>query len=201
MKKMNLGWNVETYFILSVTILFAVGTVLIIRVNWRQYGLLYLISGAIGNLLCIFFERVGLYSFPQRIFPHLATIPFYVVLTMFPFYVLAGVRYSPRVWAYKLVFYSVIVHVGVFIEVWAENFTQIIRYERFWDAWDSYTWWWLFLLVFEWLGGTIVSEQYRKPLDDKVFRYGKIGWFIVHFILISTVFIAGFYMGRVTMKM
>jgi uncharacterized membrane protein YhaH (DUF805 family) len=64
----------------------------------------------------------------------------------------------------------------------------------------SYTWWWIFLLVFEWVGGIIVPAESRKPLDQELLRYGKIGWFILHFLLISTIFIAGVYAGSTLSK-
>jgi hypothetical protein len=92
------------------------------------------------------------------------------------------------------------VHVGMTAEVWAEERTQLIKYNPIWDVWDSYTWWWIFLLVFEWVGGLIVSAQFRKPIDQELLRYGKLGWFILHFILISTIFLAGVYAGVVISK-
>lgn len=65
---------------------------------------------------------------------------------------------------------------------------------------ESYTWWWIFLLVFEVIGGLLVSADNRKPIDEEALRYGKAGWFLIHFIFIITIFLGGFYMGRVTMK-
>lgn len=85
-------------------------------------------------------------------------------------------------------------------EVLAQNYTQIIKYRKFWDTWDSYTWWWLFLLVFEYIGGLIVSKENRKPLNEEWLKYGEIGWFLLHFILITTIFLAGVYVGMVTLR-
>jgi hypothetical protein len=34
----------------------------------------------------------------------------------------------------------------------------------------------------------------EKQLDQELLRYGKLGWFILHFILVSTVFLAGVYL-------
>jgi uncharacterized membrane protein len=83
----------------------------------------------------------------------------------------------------------------MFGEVLVQSYTKIIKYDAYWDTWDSYTWWWIFLLVFESIGGLIVSKEYRKPFSEETFKYGKLGWYIVHFILITTVFLAGFYLG------
>lgn len=77
----------------------------------------------------------------------------------------------------------------------AEYSTRLVRYNPEWDVWDSYTWWWIYLLVFEWVGGMIVTEDVRKPLDHELLKFGRIGWFILHFILISTIFLAGVFMG------
>lgn len=195
---MGLGWNVETYISLTGIIISTIISILIIKINWRQYGLLFVISGLVGTLLCYLFIEVGFYIYPYRFFPKLTKMPFTLVLTMFPFYVLFGVRFSPKAWSYKIPFYWVMVHIGVFGEVLSQTFTQIIKYQGYWDTWDSYTWWWLFLIIFEFVGGTIVSQENRKPIDESNFKYGKLGWIILHFTLISTIFMAGFYMGKVT---
>ena len=83
---------------------------------------------------------------------------------------------------------------GMFSEAWVEHSTQLIKYNSPWDTWDSYTWWWIYLLVFEWVGGLIISQELRKPIDQELLKYGKLGWFILHFILISTIFLAGVYL-------
>ncbi|MCR3761567.1 CBO0543 family protein [Clostridium felsineum] len=197
---MNIGWNVETFFLITGTVLSTIGSIFIMKNNWKQYGILYISSGVVGELLCYFFIITGLYVYPYRILPQISQMPLTLIMTMFPFYVMFGVRYSPARWAYKIPFYWVLVHIGMFGEVIAQNFTRVIKYNRFWDTWDSYTWWWLFLLIFEVIGGILVSKEYRKPIDEGVFTYGKLGWFIVHFILISTVFLAGFFMGMKTLK-
>jgi hypothetical protein len=148
----------------------------------------------------LYFHRSWAVQIPARLFPQISKIPFTAVLTIFPLQVLIGVRYSPKPWPWKIPFYWVMVHVGMTAEVWAEERTQLIKYNPIWDVWDSYTWWWIFLLVFEWVGGLIVSAQFRKPIDQELLRYGKLGWFILHFILISTIFLAGVYAGVVISK-
>ena len=197
---MNFGFNINTYVLVTGIVLSAIGCIFILKVNWKQYGLLFFISAVTGELLCYFFIKAGLYSFPYRLFPLLSPMPFTLILTMFPFYVLFAVRFSPHRWAYKIPFYWVLVHIGMFGEVIMQNFTQVIKYKKSWDTWDSYTWWWIFLLIFELVGGLLVSQENRKPIDESLLKYGKIGWFIIHFILISTIFLAGFYLGIKTIK-
>ncbi|MGE5415346.1 MAG: CBO0543 family protein [Acidobacteriota bacterium] len=197
---MNLGWNIETYISVSALIVSVVVTIMIVRLDWKKYGLLYLLSSVIGVILCYIFLELRLYSFPYRLFPQIAKIPFTAILTTFPLYVLVGVRYSPRLWPWKIPFYWGLVHLGVFAEAWLETHTQLIKYMALWDLWDSYTAWWLFLLIFEWVGGLIVPAELRKPIDQEVFSYGKLGYLILHFILISTIFLAGVHMGKVMMK-
>ena len=193
---MNIGYNIETYLSISSFIFTIIVSLLIIKLDWKKYGLLFLLSSIIGIILCYIFIYLRLYTFPYRLFPHISKIPFTLILTIFPFYVLLGVRYSPKSWAWKIPFYWAIVHIGVLTEAWAESQTLLIKYNLPWDIWDSYTWWWIFLLVFEWIGGLIVSQDLRKPIDPDLLKYGKLVWFILHFILLSTVFLAGVYAGK-----
>ncbi|MDF2532569.1 MAG: hypothetical protein K0Q65_2150, partial [Clostridia bacterium] len=43
---------------------------------------------------------------------------------------------------------------------------------------------------------TIVSKEYKNPILKDAMSYGKLGWYILHFVLISTIFLAGFYLGQ-----
>lgn len=191
---MNIGWNIETYVSIVTLVLSVICSIVIIKIDWKKYGFLYLLSAIVGVILCYIFIYLGLYTFPYRLFPSISKIPFTAILTIFPLCVLLGVRYSPKSWSWKIPFYWTMVHIGMFSEAWAEHSTQLIKYNSPWDTWDSYTWWWIYLLVFEWVGGLIVSQESRKPIDQELLRYGKLGWFIVHFILICTIFLAGVYM-------
>lgn len=198
---MNIGWNIETYVSLFSLGFTCIIIFLFFKINWKQYGILFLLSAVIGVILCYIFSYLDLYTFPYRLFPKISKIPFTLILTIFPFYVLVGVRYSPKHWPFKIPYYWAIIHFGVLTEAWAEEKTQLIKYNSAWDLWDSYTWWWIFLLVFEWVGGLIISKELRKPLDQELLKYGKLGWFILHFIFISTVFIFGVYTGTTIFKL
>ena len=193
---MNIGWNTESILTIASFVITGILIYLILRIHWKRYGLLLVISAVAGIALCYLFIYLNLYSFPYLMFPSLSKIPFTLILTIFPFYVLLGVRFSPKSWMYKIPFYWGIVHIGVLTEAWAEKTTQLIKYNPHWQIWDSYTWWWIFLLVFEFVGGMIIPQELRKPLDQELLRYGKLGWFILHFILISTVFLAGIDAGK-----
>lgn len=196
---MNAGWNIETILTLSAIALSTIVLLLIARNNWKKYGLLFLLSATAGVSLCYVFCRLGLYCFPYELFP-IFIMPVPLILTMYPACVFIGVRYSPKQWAYKIPFYWAFVHIGILIEGWAEKKTQLIIYYAHWNLWTSYTWLWIYLLVFEWAGGMIIPADSRKPMDQELLKYGKTGWFILHFILISTIFITGVYTGFTLLK-
>ena len=192
---MNLQYNLETIVTIATVALATLGTFLIIRLDWKRYGLLFLLSGIVGNIFCYFFVKVGFYSFPYRIFPQILTMPFETIITVFPFYVLLGVRYSPVAWAYKIPFYWAMVHLGITAETLAQLYTKLISYDFAWDFWDSYTWWWIYLLIFEWVGGKIIPPHLRRPLSTESFKYGSWAWIVFHSIVISTIFLGGLYLG------
>lgn len=126
---MNIGWNIESVLSVGALVTSTAGSVWIIRKSWKQYGLLFVISGAVGVALCYLFIYLKLYTFPFRLFPSVSAMPITLILTVFPLYVMLGVRYSPKPWLWKLPFYMVMVHIGVTAEAIIEQTTQIIRYE------------------------------------------------------------------------
>lgn len=194
---LNMRNNIETWILIIATILPLIGSYYIVKIDWKRYGLLFLAAGIIGNILCYTFVAMGFYSFPYRILPGLSPMPITAILTAFPYYVLLGVRYSPKPWVWKLPFYWAFVHVGVLLETYAVEATQLIEYNYQWDFWNTYTWWWIYLLGFEWVAGTFIPDRLRKPLDFTVLNYAKTGWFVLHFIFILTVFLGGYYLGRI----
>lgn len=182
-------------YISIVSIVIAIsGSYFLLRIDWRRYGLLYLIAAITGNTLCYVFVKVGFYSFPYVFLP-IAKIPLVSITTAFSFYVLFGVRYSPIRWPYKIAFYGVLVNIGVLLETIFKNTTDLIRYDYEWDFWDSYTSWWAFFILMEWIGGKIISTTLRKPLKEEAFRFGNWFFFIIHFVGTLTVFLAGLYLG------
>ena len=194
---MDMRLDIETLILITSTFLSSLLSFFIIRLDWRRYGLLFIIAGVFGNILCYIFVKLGFYSFPRTLFPEIINMPFTEILTIFPFLVLLGVRYSPEAWAWKIPFYWGIVHVGMLAETLALLKTRLIRYEFKWDFWDSYTWWWIFLLLFEWIGGLIIPRPLRSPIKADCFRYGKALWAVFHFIVITTIFLGGYYLARI----
>jgi hypothetical protein len=130
---MNIGWNLETYISIISFIITIVALFFIIRIDWKKYGFLFIISSIVGVIICFIFIGLNFYEFPYRLFPGISKIPFTAILTVFPFYVLLGVRYSPKLWSWKIPFYWVLVHIGMFAETWAESHTQLIKYLSPWD--------------------------------------------------------------------
>jgi len=193
----NIQQNIETFITLGFIFTGLIFNLLIMRFNWKRYGALFLLSMAVGNILCYIFVRLGFYSFPYRLFPQVSIMPFMLITTMFPFIVLAGVRYSPQKWGYKIPFYWTIIHLGMLAETLGLNLTKLIEYNFKWDFWDSYTWWWIYLLIFEWIGGLLVPAKDRRPITSSSLRYGSLGWGIFHFILITTIFLGGVYLATV----
>jgi hypothetical protein len=187
----------EMYISIISLAIVVIGSYFIVRLDWKKYGLLYLLAGVIGNLLCFLFVEVGFYSFPYILLPFLKT-PIVGTLTTFSYLVLLGVRYSPDNWAYKIAFYGVIVNTGVFFELVLKNTTRLIYYDFEWDLWDTYTAWWGFFILMEWMGGKMIPANLRKPLHIETFRFGNWFWFVIHIVAMFTIFLAGLYLGKIS---
>lgn len=191
----NVGLNIETFIYISIIIIGFTCLVIFLRINWRAYGLLFIIATIVGNILCYIFVKLGFYSYPHLLFPKISIMPFSAITFSFPIMVLIAVRYSPEKWAYKIPFYWPLIHFGLLGEIYAVLQTDIIEYGELWNLWTSYTWWWIYFLIFEWIGGELIPKSDRRPITIPQFSYGKIGWGIIHFILIVTIFLAGYYLG------
>ena len=76
-----------------------------------------------------------------------------------------------------------------------ERYTNIIKYEPSWDLWDSYSAWWIFLLLFEWIGGKVIPASARAPISEEAFAFGGWAWFLFHGIVLLTTFGAGVLVG------
>ncbi|GAA0341884.1 hypothetical protein GCM10008967_35350 [Bacillus carboniphilus] len=185
-----------TYY--TATILGAIGVLFFLRKGWKSYGLLFLTSSSVAIILCFVFVKLGFYSFPHIPFPVQSQIPFIAMTLTFPVGVMFGVRYSPKQWIWKVPFYWAIVHIGVGIEAMIKGYTSIIKYDYQWDLWDTYTWWWIYFLFLEWVGGKMIPDHLKRPIDGELFRYGRSGWIIFHLIVIITIFLAGYYLGKIT---
>jgi hypothetical protein len=192
---MNIQFNIETFILLGGSIISLIASMYILKTNWKQYGILFVTVAIIGEIIDIVFVKLKLYIYPYKLFHNMPVSPYTLIMTIFPFYIVFSVKYSPSSWKYKLPFYMTLIHFGMLGEVMAHNFTKVIEYGEFWDTWDSYIWWWIFLLGFELVGGLIVSKEYRTPISEDAFRYGSLGWYLIHFILTLTVFLGGVFLG------
>jgi len=185
---------------LLVTIIsMGLGCLYFIRLDWKKYGLLYIISAFSANILCYLFTLVGFYSFPNNVLHGNLLMPYGLVSTAFPFTVLFGVRFSPEKWVWKIPFYWGTIHLGILAEVLLMA-TPIFKFQPEWDLWDSYSLRWVYYLLFEILGGKIISSELRKPISHESFLYGRWAWIVFHIVVITTIFLAGVYVGVTVIK-
>lgn len=200
MEFLNFSLTIETFVHIITIVAGIIGLLLFLKLDWKRYGLLFILSGIVGNTLCYIFVKLGFYSFPYLLFPKVISMPFSTITLTFPILVLLATRYSPEKWGWKIPFYWAIIHTGMLVETWSLNNTRLIKYNYKWDFWDSYTWWWIYLLVFEWIGSLLIPQTLRKPINVEYLKYGRLGWGIIHFVLIVTIFLAGYYLGSIKEK-
>lgn len=191
--------DLKSMIMLSIIVFAGIGCLHFIRLDWKRYGFLFILSLLSANMVCYILTFVGFYTFPKNVLHGELLVPYGLVSTIFPFIVLFGVRYSPEKWVWKIPFYWAIVHLGVLGEVILKN-TTIFKFEPEWDLWDSYTLWWIYYLLFELLGKKIIPNQLRKPIHSGFFRYGRWAWIVFHIIVITTIFLAGVYVGVTIIK-
>ncbi|WP_053075145.1 CBO0543 family protein [Ornithinibacillus californiensis] len=191
----NIGFHIEFISHLVAIVIGFFSLLFFLQIDKKKYGLLFILAALAGIIFCYIFVSFDFYSFPYLLFPKLQIMPFTAIALSFPIIVLFAVRYSPENWGWKIPFFWTIIHVGMLLETLASNYTDLITYNFEWDLWDSYTWWWIYFLVFEWIGGIIIPKELRKPLHISHLKFGKLGWAIIHFVLIVTIFLGGYYLG------
>lgn len=47
----NIQWNIEFYIYITALLISLIGSHFIIRINWKRYGLLFLLSGLVCSIL------------------------------------------------------------------------------------------------------------------------------------------------------
>lgn len=192
---MDIDYSLEMYITIVTIMLTWLGCLLIVRRDWKHWGLLFLTAAILGTTLCYIFVRLHFYSFPYILFKDYVIFPIFVIGHGVPLLTLLGVKYSPTKWSHKIAFYWVIVVLAMAVETIAHNWTRLIKYELFWDFWDSLTAWWFFFLLFEWLGAMYIPSHLRKPIPNEAFNFGGWGWLIAHFFMIAGFILAGVYLG------
>lgn len=192
---MEVGWNANTILSIGPDIAGAAAAFWLLRKDWKHNGILMALAAAVGIGLCWLFTALDLYVFPFRLFPSVAAFPFITVIFVFPAYVGLAVRYAPGSFKWKIPYYWTLVHIVVLMEFLIERNTDILQYRPGWNIWLSYLTWWLFMVGFEWIGSRIVPGASRHPLDVLWLQYGRLGWFVVHFVMIATFFLIGLAVG------
>lgn len=193
---MDLQWTtIETWITVISLLLGLIALSFLLRLDWKSYGLLSLLVGLFGASLCASFVGLGFYSFPYLLFPNRLGIPIAIMSLVVSSIIALSIRYSPLKWSYKIPYYWGIVHIVVALELVMQLKTSLIKYKLAWNAWDSYSAWWLYFLIFEWLGGKIIPSALRNPIDSSAFQYGNWGWIVLHIILITTFIGTGLGLG------
>lgn len=192
---MYLGYSFEMYISIAAFVATWTGCLLIVRKDWKRWGPLFLSSSAFAVTLCYIFVRLHFYSFPYIFLTDYFLFPVLLIGHGFPLLVLLGVKYSPAKWSHKILFYWVFVIAGMTGETLAQNWTRLIKYEFFWHFWDSLTAWWLFFLLFEWIGGLFIPAHLRRPIPNEAFHLGGWAFLIAHFFMIAGFLLAGVYLG------
>lgn len=192
---MLIDYSLEMYITITAIIVSWAGCFYIVRQDWRHWGPLFLAAAFLGTILCYIFVRLHFYSFPYILLIDYVIFPVLVIGHGVPLLVLLGTKYSPVKWSHKILFYWSMIIPVMAGEAAAHNCTRLIKYELFWDFWDSLTAWWLFLLLFEWISEMHLPKRLRRPIAAEAYSSGGWGWLIAHFLMTIGLILAGVYLG------
>src|SRR5438067_11354733 len=94
MELFSFDLTIETFIHVIAIVAGSIGLLFFLKLDWKSYGQLFIISGIVGNVLCYIFVKLGFYSFPYLFFPKNSSIPFITITLTFPILVLLTIRYS-----------------------------------------------------------------------------------------------------------
>ncbi|MCP8968325.1 hypothetical protein [Ectobacillus ponti] len=176
-KKGEMTMFIHWLIIITVAVVSLIGIIGIARRSPFHYGILLVLQLVSAFVLCVFFQKVmGFYRFALPL--RYAMI---LVLSGFGLYVLFIVHYRPRHKTFFFLF--TVLHLVFILEYILEQYVHFIVYQNGWDTWDSYTWYWIYTIVFAGIGDYVVPEKYRNPVDP----YSKGYWLSFFGVLVLTV--------------
>jgi hypothetical protein len=166
------------YVILFSAIIFnGLGCLYLLIKNFLGYRLVLLISLVLSSILCLFFYWLGFYRF---VLPVGQVLP--AVAISFSLLVLITIRYRPKNHTFPFFFMTVTIIFS--IEVLLKEYMGFIKFRNGWDFWDSYSLYWIYVRLFNYIGDQLVLRKYRMPIYTKT----KIYWGIFILTVVYAVF-------------
>ncbi|WP_158286973.1 hypothetical protein [Mesobacillus foraminis] len=76
------------------------------------------------------------------------------------------------------------------LEVLLKEYAGIINFKNGWDYWDSYSLYWVFSRLFDWIGEGVVPAKHRSPIRSETAGYWSL------FLLSAIYFAIGVFILR-----
>lgn len=153
-----------------------IGCFFIVKKEPLRYGIIFILSGLISTSLCLFFYSNGFYRF---VLPIYFIIP--AVILSFSFLVLFTIRYRPTKRTFP--FYFITITLVFSIEIFLRDVFHYIEFRGEWDAWDSYSLYWVYLRFFNYIGDQIVADKYRNSISSSTKKY----WIVFGIIVLYSI--------------
>ncbi|MDL4840437.1 hypothetical protein [Aquibacillus rhizosphaerae] len=161
--------------VMGVTLLGAVGNLLIINKSPLKYGRIFITNIVIAVSLCSFFVMTGFYRFVLPL-PHI--LP--AVVCSFGFLVLFLIYFKPT--KHTFPYFFMIINITFVFEILLKHI-GFITYKNGWDLWDSYTLYWIYVRIFVFLGEKMVADENRQPLNT-VNKWYWPSFFVIIFLTV-----------------
>ncbi|WP_160725823.1 hypothetical protein [Bacillus sp. USDA818B3_A] len=153
------------------------GSFFIVKKNVYRYGMVLIISLIVTSGLCLLFYAMDFYRF---VLPLPAVLP--VVAISFSFLALFIIRYRPRDKTFP--FFFITLTLVFTIEVFLKDYAGFIRFKNGWDYWDSYSLYWVFARLFNYVGVYLVPYHFRHPVKSDTKTY----WGLFFLMVVYSVF-------------
>ncbi|WP_442598773.1 hypothetical protein [Neobacillus sp. D3-1R] len=172
------------YMILFSAIFFnGLGCLYLLIKNFLGYRLVLLLSLLLSSFLCLVFYWLGFYRF---VLPLWQVLP--AVAISFSLLVLITIRFKPKRHTFPFFFMMI---TSIFtIEVLLKEYWGFIKFRNGWDFWDSYSLYWVYVRLFNYIGDRLVPRQYRMPIYTKSNIYWGLFILIVIYALFGVFYLA-----------
>jgi hypothetical protein len=149
--------------VISVSLGGCFGCFLILKNHPLRYGLIFIFHFIFSISICLCFYWFGFYRY---VFPLYYVLP--AVVFSFGLLVLFTIHFKTKKFTFP--FFFMTINLVFCFEIFLQ-YIGFIKFRNGWDFWDSYSLYWIYVRLFNFIGDYLIPIKYRNPIKTNVKAY------------------------------